>query len=336
MNFCEKEIEQTKNEISEISDKLKNLVTAPEFTEITKTISTNEKSRNNELIQRKNRKFYRLKYNNNDERSGRNQNEQRRNERNTRGSHAGRQQRDNRNTDYSSFSETDQSDHDDRVLAAIDRRNARQQNGPKYPNYAAAVRRDGRMDNGNFSGRDQRHEQRRDDRMDNGNFSGRNQRNEQSREQGYGRDDRRQGNQGNRRSSFRNLRENETRQEHEAPIHERLALSRRNSRQNVNTNRNQTQEPRGRTEDDKEREIRELKNRLHSLENKPEQVIGHHVNQNTLSKNEQPAQRDETGQNTSDIHEMKQFLVGVMAAINEFDRKLTTQLDLSPTRPDRS
>ena len=218
------------------------------------------------------------------------------------------------------------------MLAAIDKRNARQQDGPKYPNYAAAVRRDGRMDNRNFSGRDQRNEQRLDDRMDNGNFSGRNQRNDQSRGQGYGRDDRRQGNQGSRRSSFRNLRENETRQEHEAPLHERLALSRRNSNRNVNT----TQEVRGRTMDDREQEIMDLKNRLRSLENKPEQVIGHHVNQTTPSKNEQPAQRDETGQNTCDIQQMKDYLVGVMAAINEFDKKLTTQLELSPTRSDRS
>ena len=133
---------------------------------------------------------------------------------------------------------------------------------------------------------------------------------------------------------FRNLHGNDTHRDN-APIHERLALSRRNSRRNVYNDGNQNHEPRGRTEDEKEREIRELKNRIQSLENKPEQVIGHHINQNT-PKNTQSAQRDETGQNTTDIHEMKNFLVGVMAAINEFDRKLTKQLDLNPIHSDRS
>ena len=86
IEFCEKEIEQTTNEIAETSEKLKNLVTTPEYTEITKTISVNEKSRNNELVSRKNRKFYRLKYNKTDDFGQRNDrnNSNERNNRNER------------------------------------------------------------------------------------------------------------------------------------------------------------------------------------------------------------------------------------------------------------
>ena len=83
IEFCEKEIKQTTNEIEETSKKLKELMTAPEYTEITKTISVNEKSRNNELIARKKRKFYRLKYNKTEDNRGR-RDQREMNERNNR------------------------------------------------------------------------------------------------------------------------------------------------------------------------------------------------------------------------------------------------------------
>ena len=68
IKFCENEIQNTKNEINEASKKLSELVAEPEYREINNTISNNERSRVNELTQRKNRKFYKLKYNNNDDR----------------------------------------------------------------------------------------------------------------------------------------------------------------------------------------------------------------------------------------------------------------------------
>ena len=49
MQFCKKESEQTKTEISEMSNKLRNLVTTTDYMEITNAISINEKSRNNDL-----------------------------------------------------------------------------------------------------------------------------------------------------------------------------------------------------------------------------------------------------------------------------------------------
>ena len=65
IGYCENEIAKTEHEIHEISEQLKGLVTAPVFTYISHTIKTNEKSRVNELSQRKDRKFYRLRYRNN-------------------------------------------------------------------------------------------------------------------------------------------------------------------------------------------------------------------------------------------------------------------------------
>jgi hypothetical protein len=75
---------------------------------------------------------------------------------------------------------------------------------------------------------------------------------------------------------------------------------------------------------------------LRDLEqNQPEQVLNHHIpNAETLPKNMNGAQRA-TGQNTNDISEMKQFLVGVLETINAFDRRLTTQLDTCPTPSDK-
>ena len=43
-----------------------------------------------------------------------------------------------------------------------------------------------------------------------------------------------------------------------------------------------------------------------------------------------------TTKSSDEINEMKQFLAGVMVAITEFEKKLTTQPDTSPILSDRS
>ena len=57
-----KTIDKAKLEIKEHTDKLKTLVPAPTFKEIVVSLDKNDETRNNELVHRKNRKFYRLKY----------------------------------------------------------------------------------------------------------------------------------------------------------------------------------------------------------------------------------------------------------------------------------
>ena len=369
VNYCEREIAKTKNEITEIGDRLKVLVTPPEFTDISKTIQVNEKSRVNELGQRKNRKFYRLKYyNTNEDRTGnRNQAEAQRSdrERTTQRWNGGQQQqqpsrdlynnrghrgmrmnnsdrthtREARNDGINgNYSSSDQSDHDERVIATIEQRRHNHRYNDNYDmarsgqtgqrNYAAALRND--RGNGNH----ERYDDNSTRRQNNGNQS--------------------------RRPSFQNLmREQENEQNDVHPLHERIALSRRNSRRNIGQNGNQgNQGNRPRNEDngngdngnqghgrprndvgnasDKDREIADLRSRLRTLEqNQPERVLLHHVpNTETSQKNDNGAQR-EKGQNTTDITEMKKFLVGVLETISAFDRRLTTQLNTSPTPSDK-
>ena len=70
IGFCGTEISSTETEMSDISEKLRSLTTNTEYARIRNTINANERSRTNELIARKNRKFYKLRYNtNNDERT---------------------------------------------------------------------------------------------------------------------------------------------------------------------------------------------------------------------------------------------------------------------------
>ena len=62
IEYSEKTIINTKNEIKNTTEQLKALVSTPAYNDIQNTLKRNNNVRNNELISRKNRKFYRLKY----------------------------------------------------------------------------------------------------------------------------------------------------------------------------------------------------------------------------------------------------------------------------------
>ena len=121
-----------------------------------------------------------------------------------------------------SMSETDNSDHDERVLAVIDRRTQPERRTQPRSGYAAAVRG---LNNTNQAGpsRDTRDGNPRDQRN--------HERTTLS-----------------RRNSHRNLSDGnqsdtgrrDQRNQGEMPIHERIALSRRNSRRNLNHSQNPT------------------------------------------------------------------------------------------------
>ena len=49
VQYCEKEVEKTKADITKVSDHFKALVSPPVFSSINKTIEANEKSRINKL-----------------------------------------------------------------------------------------------------------------------------------------------------------------------------------------------------------------------------------------------------------------------------------------------
>ena len=87
--------------------------------------------------------------------------------------------------------------------------------------------------------------------------------------------------------------------------------------------------------DPRDEEIKELRNRLNSLETSSNKTSTDNSNERSQAqKNSQPTQR-ETGLNIEDPIEMKNFLADVMSAISAFDSKLTSQIGQSQTRSDR-
>ena len=62
ISFSEKVIETTKTEIDLVTEQLKALVTEPAYKKIEDSLKKNDETRNKEITNRKNRKFYRLKY----------------------------------------------------------------------------------------------------------------------------------------------------------------------------------------------------------------------------------------------------------------------------------
>ena len=71
--------------------------------------------------------------------------------------------------------------------------------------------------------------------------------------------------------------------------------------------------------------------------NQKEQVTSHYsrdTNTNDNQKNVIGAQSGK-GPEETDLKEMKTFLKGVLDTISAFDRRLTAQMDSSPTRSDK-
>ena len=203
VQYCEKEIKKTKDEIAEVSNKLKDLITVPELTDINKAISANEQSRVNELTQRKNRKFYRLKYHKNDQ-SGYGHRDDRRNDRRD----------DRRDGQLNRWNENNRRPYNDRERNTHDNSGHRDEWN----------RRNDEFESNNNPHRD--YGNRRDyERRPGVSYAN------------AARNGRNDGN--SRRTSFRNLQTPQNNDD--VPLHERVSLHRRNSRRNV-TARNDKQE----------------------------------------------------------------------------------------------
>ena len=301
--YCEKELTNTKTEIEATSKKLKDLITASEFTDINNTITANQTSRVNELTQRKNRKFYNLKYRNN--------NYNRSNYHNERIHDRNRIDR-KQFQPKSGFDSDDRWEDNNRRNNRTDDRHSNSRNRSNSRN--GRYQYNERTDN-NFHDNDNRDSARRpgvsyanalkDTRKD-GNYS--------------------------RRSSYRKL-DTQSPTGCEVPLSERISLHRRNSRRNLPHS-----EKHG-TRGERDNEIEELRRRLKQLESgEKEKVIHHQILQSEIpAKNVNEVQRSEMGQSKiTEISEMKSFLVGVMDTIKEFDKLLTNQLNTDPTRSERS
>ena len=313
IEFCGTEVTNTENEMSEIAERLQTITTTAEFNKVVATVATNEKSRTNELTARKNRKFYRLRYNNN---TPNNRNEERANDtrRPDRGGDNRRRNNDNRRrearsdrsgSEYNSTSETDQSDQEDRLLAVIERRN----------------------NNGNRNNAQRNESQRNERQIATSERQPRNQRptgrpvgiNEQRSYASAVRDDSRPGPSTDHHYDSRR-----------EPIHERINLSRRNSRKNVNLAQRRD-EPR--QADPREEELESLRSKVRFYEAQTNQTSTSTPSQ--PPKNVEPARR-ETGQNQNELSSFRNYLAGVMDAIKEFDNRLSNQQGQPPIPSDRS
>ena len=310
--FCGTELTKTKDEIAAVNLKLKELTTASgagsEFKDITNAIAANQRSRVNELTQRKNRKFYNLKYKNNNEGRMNQQHERNLGQERDRNGETGRIHRqENQNSDSRDRWDNKRSNWI----------NDRQRNPSEQQN---------RRDDGNHRSRE--NEQNNSNQGYYGNQQ--NQRDYGTRPglsyAGATNNERRNGNH-SRRPSYRNLAPSNPNED--VPLSERISLHRRNSKRNVSTIENHG------TTTNKDKEIEELRRRLNQLESgEKEKVTSYQILQRDIPpppKNTNEAQRTDMSQsNTTDITEMKSFLMGVMETIKEFDKRLT---NLSSTVP---
>ena len=114
------------------------------------------------------------------------------------------------------------------------------------------------------------------------------------------------------------------------PIHERINLSRRNSRKNVNLAQRRD-EPR--QADPREEELESLRSKVRFYEAQTNQTSTSIPSQHP--KNAEPA-RGETGQNQNELSSFRNYLAGVMDAIKEFDNRLSNQQGQPPIHSDRS
>ena len=338
IEFCGSEVTSTENELSATAEKLRTMTTKTEFSKIVATVATNEKSRRNELIARKNRKFYRLKYNNNNNnRSEQNENgrttdgprnenraprsdNRRRNEPRRGNDRYHDRYQNNREFEYTSTSETDQTDQSDqetsdRLLAVIERRNNnRRTNNRREPRNDSSENRHQERQERQAPSRPSRptqdmNQQRTADTHDHRSYAS------AARNQN-----------GSGPSTDRQY---DSRRE---PIHERI--SRRNSRNNFARTQTQEQPPNPLVNDPREAELENLRARLRTYEDQNRTLTNPNNIPIQSSKNEKGAQR-ETGQNPNELSEMRTYLAGVMDAIRGFESKLATQQDTEPTPSDR-
>ena len=130
-------------------------------------------------------------------------------------------------------------------------------------------------------------------------------------------------------------------------MHEKIALSRRNSRKNVSRNQGREQQQPPNPQDPREAEMEELRSKLRAYEaqnnnesNQPSRnLVPYEARNNNESnqspKNLIPAQGD-MGRNHDELSQMKNYLAEVMAVIKGYDNRLSTQLGLQETPSDRS
>ncbi len=339
IQYCEQEVEKTKTEIAECSDRFKALVTPPVFSNISKTIETNEKTRVNELTQRKNRKFYKLKYRNDDRNPPEKRPEQREPQPRVLYSNRGHRGLGNQNRNHHSSGDESRDDEHQ-----SDRRDRNRNTWNRYDNTHGDA---------HINTRTNERDRHRDSRNGNEHV------NRDSRD-----DNERVIEVIERRTENRNYAaavqgpSNQYRYQNQShrhePLHERLALAKRNSRRNVriydaqgeshgNThtnNRDRNRDTRSANEEtgDKEREIAALKKRIEGMERgrgQQEQVTNHYSRESDEHQKNVMEAQSAKGPGENDMTEMKTFIRGVLETISAFDKRLTARMDTNQIHLDK-
>ena len=323
VGFCEKEIAKTKEEIEITTKKLKDLTSTEEFKDITGVIANNQTFREKDLQQKKNRKFYGLKYRNN--------NIERRYNPEDRWDNTG-QRRYTPQWENDKRNEYNQGHQRFGPQGDRDRNNNR--SSDRSQDHASRNSQDGWGKTNYRQDDEQRNQGNQNNRRDS-TVPGVSYANTVSNENPRGFI---QNGRFVKRPSYRDVNQNiagpSSNNQH-VPLSERISIHRRNSKRNMNPNEINHQP--NKTKDQQIEDLRRRLNQLESDDNTTEKVITRQVlEQDNPPKNTQAAQRKEMGKNNpTDITEMKSFLGGVMETIKEFDKRLTNQLNTSPIHSER-
>ena len=298
VEFSEQELVKTNTEITATTAKLQEHISEAQFGKLNETIAMNLSIRERELKARKNRKFYGLKYKN-DQTSRDNQHAQNR---------PFWQERDRRSWDdpnnQNNRNVTSRDKHDDQGdrnrKSLDDNRNANNNPARRYVDVARGDQSRGYRDRPVS----RQHSRERLSRL---NSSHRNP------HQSFNTD------------PFRD----QANSSNTDDIFDKISVERKRSQRDVSTrNSIQNNIANPSEKNARDEEIKQLQDRLRHLETND-------VNTNEEQKNVQVAQRTDTGTN-NELEEMKHTLLKVLETIKEFDKRLTTLSSTGPIHLERS
>ena len=335
-------IEKTKAEIQTTSDRLKESVPAPTFREIETSLAKNQESRTNELVHRKNRKFYKLKYGDKDREAAVPSNNRTNEIINNRGHRGMGQQERNRGDDnFRSVRPRNDRNTTDRPREDTERYVRNNNNNHSYDQNSRIDRP--REDNRRYARNDNNYNQnsdrpREDNRRHARNDNNHNNSDSEHDERVLAAIERRAGNYaGAVKGPRANL---------EAPIHERL-LGKRNSNRSI---RNRTdvedypslrqdrpREDRRAERDSKDKEIDSLRKKIREMENErteKERVVNHYSPNDTSAKNGEGGQAGPSKTNRSP-EEMQTYIQEALRVICGFAESFNTQQDPTRTHTDK-
>ena len=297
VEFCEHEITKTKQEIDSTSEQLKHLLNDNEYNKINEAIGTNQSIREKELQQRKNKKFYGLKY-----------------------------KRDPKNRYDNIANNNPPRSHDLYDASRQGRTSDRNQPDMRTNRYNNTVREGTSYANSVRNKPTYEHQTNTSSDIESKQHS-----RDETQIQ------RRPSKQHLNRTINGTLNTRDPWNKQELPLHERISLQRKKSQRNIAQEETTTSEVDARDKeiDELRRRIDALQanKQSHEKGKHQEPTIARQDNEN--QKNVTPAQRTNMGEN-KELTEMKSFISTVMETLKDFDKRLTIQLNTESTHLERS